>query len=148
MANEITFNVSLSIVKVDATTGIQIVYENDSGQNKVSMLGNSGPYIGTVSVPTTGMAVDLSGVEGGIPGACWLKNEDPANPVSVGTKDTMTGKFSPLLRLLPGMKYPVYLDPHIGVEESGAGSSTTGTDVLFLKAFNGTCKVTLKVYPK
>lgn len=148
MANEITMNVSMSVVKVDPTTNIQMVYATFQGQNKVTLTGNSGPYVGTLAVPTTGIAVSLAGVEGGIPGAAWLYNQDPTNPVSVGTRDILTGKFSPLLRLLPGMKYPIYLDPHLGIEESGAGSVSAGTDQLFLKAFNGTCKVDVEIYPQ
>ena len=146
MANEITMSCSLSVVKIDATTNITTVYANYQGQNKITLTGSSGPYVGTVSVPTTGVAVDLSAV--GTPGVAWLYNQDPTNPVSVGTRDVGTGKFSPLLRLTPGMKQCVYLDPHLGIEESGAGSSSAGTDQLFLKAFNGTCRVDLEIFPQ
>jgi hypothetical protein len=146
MSNEITQQVGLTVRKVDATTGITTVYFNTSGQNQITLAGNSGPYVGTLSVPTTGIAVDLSGV--GVPGAAWFMNQDPVNPVSIGTRDTLTGKFSPLLRLLPGMRLVLYLDPHLGIEESGAGSVSIGTDQLFLKAFNGTCKVDVNIFPQ
>lgn len=148
MAKEITMNVGLTVVSQDPATGMYKVYFNVSAQNQQNLSTIAGPYVGTVSVPTTGKVIDLSGVQGGVPGVCWLHNQDPTNPVSIGTRDTTTGKFSPFLRLPPLTRYPVILDPHLGIEESGAGSGSVGTCQLFAKAFNGTCIVDFEVFPQ
>jgi hypothetical protein len=147
MSNEITFNSSVSIQKTDSVTGkTQVKYLASAPNPSIDLAGAAGPYVGTLNVPTSGLNVDLSGA--GTPGMAVLFNHDATNSVDWGIKDDATGKFYPLGRLLPGMLQPVYLSPHIGVDEaSGAGSTSAGTTHLYLKAYGATCKVQVDVFP-
>jgi hypothetical protein len=138
--------VGLTVRKTDPTTGKTIIDFNTSGQNQIDMTGIGGPYVGTLNVPTTGATVDLSAL--GTPGAAYFMNQDPTNPVDYGVREDSTGKFFPIGRLLPGLRQPIYLSPHLGIEESGAGSSSIGNTHLFFKAFNGTCRVDVEIFPQ
>lgn len=97
-----------------------------------------GPTPGTITVPTTGIDVDLA--ELSQPGWAWIQNLDPTNYVTLGIHDGSV--LHPFGELLPGMMFPIFLSRSLGEEHTIAGTATTGNvNTLHIKANGASCKV-------
>lgn len=147
MSKEAVVSVTINIQKVDPTTGIrQINYtRNETNVNDVNA--GNGPYTGTVIANTTGVFISVS-VGGGSLGWAVFTNQDLANVVYIGLYDNSNGRFSPLIRLLPGMTNAILLPEKLD-EWSGIAPGTTSvsTDQLMAKTRGGNAAVRCDIFP-
>lgn len=153
MADEITVNVSARLRKSQGST--ELIGRPYSHVNLIDMTGRKGPTPGALSVPIGGVAVDLSELT--TPGFCWLEHQgllsgdaDDNDYCEVGVRDVDNNLFFPLLELLPGMRWPLYLSRNLLEEFVGTGTATTGpTNQLFLKSgSSNTLVVSVEAYEK
>lgn len=143
MSNEATVRVSLSIRKV--SDGIVLLDYSRTAGYQEDVTGTKGPSPGAIAVSTDGVAVDLSEIT--TPGWCWFHNQDGTNRVTVGIRDPDSGYFYPMLDLLPGMRYPVYLSQDLLEQYEGTGTGTgTVNNQLWIKAFTAACNVLVEVF--
>ena len=106
-----------------------------------------GPTPGVLTVPTTGIDVDLSVLTQ--PGLCRMMNLDETNYVEWGIEDPETGKFYPLGEMLPGEIVPFRFSRNLGEEQgTGSSSSTTGptTNTFHLRANAASCDVIVEAF--
>lgn len=119
-------------------------HQTQGGSYRLDMASVGGPTPGMLSVPTTGIDIDLSELSS--VGLCELTNLDSTNSVDVGIHDGSL--FHPFMRLPPGGKpFTVPLSPEIGVEEDVPGTGTSAVvNTLFLRGVGGTCKVVVNAF--
>lgn len=124
MADEITIRTSLLIRKNS------LHYQSNPQTFRASMTGYDGPTPGAVTVPTTGVNIDLSQLT--TPGICWIQNLGRADGVvdaeayvTLGVDDA--SQFHPFIELLAGEFYAIRLSRNFGEEHSEGGTGTSGT---------------------
>lgn len=147
MSKEANLSCALNVGKRDATTGRQLINYARSQGMTIDVAGSAGPYVGTVRGTTSGTFVSLAAV--GTPGAAWFHNQSSTYTAYVGTYDNSTGRFTPFLRLLPGMALPAYL-PETLRDWSGTapGTASLGSDQLMIKTSGGPADVLCEVFPE
>lgn len=143
MASEIRVSGSLSVQKRSGSSTL-IDYSRPFAFT-ATLDGNSGPYIGTVRVPVTGVSIDLATEIGEQPGVARIVNQDPTNFVMVGIYDGAS--FLPLLEVLPTEAYALRFYRGLGEEFVGTGS-TFGSNTLWLQADTDEVAVLLEVFPR
>ena len=144
MANEATIRTSLSVKKMSGALSL-IDYDSRPQGFQADVTGTKGPAVGAVTALTTG--TDLVLTELTTPGLCRIANQDATNYVEVGIKDASTGRFYPLMELMPGESYVIRLSRNVGEEYY----STTGTDTgntIHLKANTDSVVVLVEVFEK
>lgn len=101
MANEISYNYSLSVAKTNLAN-------SKSAQGSITLNG-SHYSAGAMNVPTTagGTAIPLGSVATN--GTAFFKNLDGTNYVEIGVQ--VTGTFYPLIRLKPGEPASLRISP-------------------------------------
>ncbi len=144
MSDEAKLQISLQI-----TNGaLQVQTRPTSFQMDIEEEG--GPTPGTITVPTTGVDVDLTELIN--PGLCWMQNLDDENYVEYGVHDGSI--FHPVGELPPassvgGKPFVIYLSRNLGEEHDVAGTGTTGTVNSFhMKAIGATCLVRVEAYER
>jgi hypothetical protein len=128
MANEIRVQSSFSIRNgsLNFDTGRLTAY-------LANMIGTRGPTPGSI-VALTGAGTDINLSELDIPGGiCFLVNLDPigGNPVRFGVKDTISHKFYPMVKLLPGEFAVIRLDDELGNDYLPSGTFPADTGNTF-----------------
>lgn len=148
MANEIQVRSSITITKaLDANNTYQEKYQSPVQGFTKSKDNVGGPTPGMLTVPVTGIAVDLSAI--GTPGLCEITNKDPTNFVTVGIKDPLIEDFYPMLEIGPGESWVVPLSRSIREDWSTTGTGTTGKiKQLWAEANVAACKVVFNVFEK
>lgn len=143
MAGESTIQAAMRINKMSSQ--LTLMDENYSAGYSVDVSGTFGPVPGAVTVPTEGVAITMPGVTA--PGWCWLHNTSAEYTVRIGMREPDTGTFYPLLRLLPNMRYPIYLDDTVGQEYTGTGTGTGASNAqLWAHAISGPAVVKFMIY--
>ena len=133
MADEATFQNSLTIMKRSTTGAKQLLNFQKAVSFRATVTGTKGPLPGSILVPLTGVAVSLSQLT--TPSIAWLHHQgladgsDPgSNPsiyyVEVGVKDVLTSRFTPLLELWPGEEYPLRLSRNLLESYNSTGTGT------------------------
>lgn len=134
MANEANVRVALSILKRSGST--VLMDERCNGAYRTDVDGTIGPTPGDITITHVGEAISLAELTE--PGWCWLKNRSADAYIQIGINDPDTSVFYPILELLPGMEYPIYLSRNL-LEDYGPATGTgTGAaqNQLYAKAFN------------
>ncbi len=142
MADEATVNCSLQI---RSSTGT-LQYRSNPTAFLADVAGNKGPVPGAVTVPTTGVNVDLSGLT--YKGLCRVMNlelETATTYVMLGVYDGTN--FFPLMELLPGETYVFRLYRYFGAEYAGTGTNADA-DNLRLMSVGGTSVVTVEAFER
>ncbi len=139
MANEAQVRSSLQI-KVN-----NLVYQSNPTAFTATVTGTKGPTPGALTITTGGEAVDLSELVQ--PALCRLMNLDATNYVTVGVRDTTSGKLYKVLELLPGETYVVRLSRFMNEDYDGTGTGTGADTVqLFLQADTASVNVLVEAF--
>lgn len=139
MAGEATLRVSLQIVKGN------VQYQSPQTGFQADVSGSKGPCVGTVTVPTSGLDIDLSELT--IPGWAYVQNQDSVNFVQIGIREPATSRFFPLLILKPGQGYPIQLSPYVGQQYDNTGTGTSAAiNKLHVKADTSPCNVLFQIF--
>lgn len=109
------------------TSGLILIADNLKYRTAVpsfraDVTGRKGPTPGAVTVPTTGVNVDLSQLT--TPGLCVLKNLDAEVAFDWGLYDSDILRFFKVGRVLAGEQYVLRLHPEL---DEDYGSTGTGT---------------------
>ncbi len=105
-----------------------------------------GPTPGGITVPTSGVNVDLSQLD--VPGVCMIKNLSADHAVEYGPYDESLELFLPFGEALPGEAWPVRLSRFLGREMgTGTGTGAVGNATAFrIKAIGGTANVLVEAF--
>ncbi len=138
MANEIRVTAGVTIRNGNLDFRPQpTTYQEDQ-------VGEGGPTPGQINVTTAGVTIDLSVLT--TPGRYWIQNLDDTNYIEYGIRDPQTNRFYPWGELVPGQFETGRLSRNF-TEEYGTGTGTPeGSNTMFLRAANATCKVYLAVF--
>ncbi len=136
MAGEIVTQITMAVRKNNINNVL-----ND-GPMIIDMDGYGGPAPGQVTVPTTGVDIDLSELD--IPGECLIKNLDTTNFVIGGVTDGTD--FIPLFEIEAGKKCYFRFYRYFGQDWTGTGTSGGTTWSLRLQADTAECKVVINAY--
>jgi len=139
MSDEASIVASLQILNGN------LEYHNTPTSFTADVTGVNGPTPGAITVPTTGIDVDLSQLT--TPGLCWMMNLDDTNYVTYGIWDPETYKFYPFGKLKPGETSLFRLSPNI-CKELGTGTGTTGpvTNTFHMRADTAECVVGVEAF--
>lgn len=143
MAQEIKVRVSLNIRKGN------LQYQNQPQSFNFDMVTSlpKGPVPGAFTVPTYGVACDLSELT--TPGVCLIRNLDETNYVEYGIRDPNTGVFYPFGELGPGQSYPIVLSRNLLEGYTDTGTGTSGpTNQLWFKANTSSCNVSVEAFER
>lgn len=141
MSDECQFSFSLSITKGNLN------YRPQNPSFNVNVTGQKGPSPGAISVPTTGVDVDLSQLV--TPGLCILRNLDQTNFFEYGIRDPVTSEFFPLGEVLPGQSWPLLLSRNLLEAYTNTGTGTTGQIKKFhLKADTAALYASVEAFEK
>jgi hypothetical protein len=139
MSNEIQVQVGLQIRKDGK------LYQSQPTTFKADLIGNLGHSPGRVLATKAGVDIDLSKLVD--PGLCWIQNLDTVNYVTVGRWDATTGKFYPVMKILPQEFYIIRLADDVTEEYEGTGTGTgSDTTTLRVKAANAPCYVEIEAF--
>ena len=137
MSNEVTFNLSMHIRKVDASGNELLKYTNDPSSFRIDMSGTRGATPGGLLITTAGVNVDLSLLS--TPGIITFYNLGDDYTYDVGAWDADDSRFYPLFQVAPHTGgWPMYLSARLA-EEYGTGTGTegAGNNALRVKAIGG-----------
>lgn len=137
MASEATVVSSLQLTKGN------LVYQSQPTSFQADVSGTGGPTPGMLSVPTTGVNVDLSQLSR--PGLCRIANISTSGYLEYGIHDGSI--FHPLGEVLAGESYILRLSRNIGQEEDVPGTGSTGVvNALFLRGVGATVKAIVEAF--
>src|SRR5262245_58703717 len=130
MAGEATVMSSLQLRKG------KVNWRTPNSSFRATIVGNAkGPVPGAITVPTSGINIDLSGLT--TPGLCEITNYDASNYVEYGIRDPDSGRFFPIHEILPGETYVVRLSRNLRQEYTGTGTGTGPANNTFHFKANG-----------
>ena len=142
MANEATVRSSLTIRS--GNTNYRTQNEQFNADVTTPILG---PTPGALSVTTSGLVVSFSQLV--CPGLCRIQNLSSTYVLEAGIKVTATGKFHPLLELLPGESYVIRFSRNLLSEEDVPGTGTTGDiNSFFLRTVGGSGYALVEAFEK
>lgn len=133
MSNEINVRDSLRIAKGP------LIYQSNPTSFTADLSVANGPGPGVITVAVAGTDVDLSNFAQ--PGIVWMQNLDDANFITYGTKDIVSGDFSPWGEMLAGEFYKWRFSRYLASILVGGGTGTGGTTVVHIKADTTPCNV-------
>lgn len=138
MAGEIRITSSYQINKAP------LVSYSQPGSFVATLNGTKGPSPGVLSVPITGLNVDLSKLTQ--PGICRIVNLDATNYLTAGIWDPDTLIFYPFIEILPGEFYVFRLSRNLQSSESGAGTVVLSDKSLRLLANSATINCIVEAF--
>lgn len=145
MASEATITVGLTIQKTSGT--LTLLDARRSAVNRIDVTGTKGPTPGAVTIPTDGVAINLSALT--TPGVFWVENQDATNYFALGIRDPDSSLFYPMLEFPPGMRLPLLLSRDLFEEYQGTGTGTgTPANQLWAKAFGAAVVGSFEVWEK
>lgn len=140
MALEITISETMTINKPTAN----IDEQSRPNQFTADMNGTKGPTPGLITVPTTGIVVNLSALSA-MGGMCRFHNRSTLNFVTVGVFDG--SRFYPLMELKAGEFDRLRLSRYLNQEFIGSGSGTNAdVNALMIIADTAACEVKVEAY--
>lgn len=146
MANEAQVTSILRILKRDGNL-ITLSFQPSPVSFTVDVNGSKGPTPGALTIPVGGKVISFQ--ELGTPGLCKLRNIDPDNYVTLGSRDPDTNRFYPFMELGPGEEYVIKLSRDLNEEYVGTGTGTTGpNNQIFAKANTAECVVIIEAFEK
>lgn len=137
MANEIRVTAILQVNKGN------IFYRNSRTTFLADLNTASGPKPGGLTIPTTGLSVDFSGLI--TPGFGVIINYDTVNFVEYGIYDG--SRFFPIHEVGPGEVYPFKMARNFGGEFSGTGTPSD-VDLMRIQANTASVEVFLGVFER
>lgn len=144
MADEARITSSLGIRKASGDGSLQ--YQSLPQSFTADVTGNMGPTPGALTVPTTGVTVDLSELT--YPGLCRVMNLEDADATTYVVMGTHDGtSFHPLMELLPGESYVFRLYRYLGAEFVGTGTNTDA-NTLRLMSVGGVSNVVVEAFER
>jgi len=138
MAGEIRITSNYQINKTP------LVVYSQPGSFIATLNGNKGPSPGVLSVPITGLNVDLSKLTQ--PGICRIVNLDATNYLTAGIWDPDTSLFYPFMEILPGEFFVFRLSRSILNSETGAGTTVLTDKSLRLLANSATINCIVEAF--
>lgn len=147
MANEITVNSNMTIRGTAANNNASLQHTTNPTQFRGNILGNNGPYPGSLLATPAGLDVSFAqAAAGSFPGYCRLQNLDPTNFVTYGIWNG--ADFYPLGELLPGESYVIRLSRQLGFDyAAGTGTSPAGSGfTLRLRADTANCRCLVEAF--
>ncbi len=140
MSNEITANITVTIQKRSSDGSKTLVdYRSPAPTSRADMAGSKGPKPGAVTVPTTGVNVDFSGLAS-LGGQLVIHNQDATNYIEFGVRDTGNSRFYPIGKVGPGRTATFEISTHLGQYYSGTGTALAGAATYHAKADTASCE--------
>lgn len=114
---------------------------------RMNMDSVQGPTPGFVTVPTTGVDLDLSALSSF--GVCRIRNLDETNDIIYGIKEPSSGFFYPIGKVRPGHHWWIDLADELLQEFTNTGTGTSAaTNKFHIRAKNAACKAIVDAYGK
>jgi hypothetical protein len=158
MSNEISFNSTLSIRKMDADGSTTLIQRTYGDSFVDDMTGSKGPTPGAITVPVKGSGgIQITFAQLTRPGYCYIKHlgRDDGSAVQagdyidIGIYDPATHKFYPILEWRPKMGYPLCLSRNLQEIYLGPGTGTAAgaeTARLMAVAYPVPQKISVEAY--
>jgi hypothetical protein len=133
MADEARVTSFLAIRKSSTDGSLQ--YQSQPSSFVADVTGNKGPVPGALTVTTTGVNVDLSGLT--YKGLCRVMNLEADSATTYVLMGMYDGtNFFPLMEILPGETFVFRLYRYLGGEFTGTGTNAD-TDTLRMMSMGG-----------
>lgn len=148
MANEIQVRSGITINKaLDSNATLFEKYTSPVQGFSKTKSNVGGPSPGMVTVPVTGIEIDLSALT--TAGVCEINNKDATNYITVGIRDPGTESFYPFAEIGPGESWVIPLSRDIRENWSTTGTGTSSaTNMLWAEANTAACKAVFNVFEK
>lgn len=125
-------------------------YQNKPTSFQANMAGTAGPTPGAITVTSGGTKIDLSQLDT-LGGMCRVMNLDATYNIEVGVYEISSGKFFPLMLLLPGETYVFRLSDRLSREFIDTGTGSVGNTTYFWAKVAGphgtpSCKLLVEAF--
>jgi hypothetical protein len=143
VANEARITLSLIIRK---TSGGSLAYQPPAASFTADVNGNKGPTPGALTVTTTGVNVDLSGLT--YKGFCRVSNIEDTTATTYVVLGPYDGtNYVPMVEIGPGEVYVYKLYRYLGAEFTGTGTNSD-SNTLRLMSVGGSSNVVFEAFER